>query len=276
VDGYGRDLDGGLAVEVDNFLGLMLDPVAGNMVRTNFLARTAAPRRAAAALAVTAQPVRRARFAGTGVAPEWLSRRLDLVTEPTAADIVLAFDPGPPVTLSIGAAGDAVLRPLGAPQRATAAEVSAVPGSPAAAAALGLAERLRLLPVVTTAVEGVAASLLEALRAVAARHAPDAASRGRLARALDLGAFFAAAGLSVDEAAGFSAADRTAGLALLDDCAAVAASSLAAGAVADAVDLDVLAVHGLGFPAWTGGPLAYRDGRARGEITSPPAAAAAT
>ncbi|MBX9609410.1 MAG: hypothetical protein K2Y51_24570, partial [Gammaproteobacteria bacterium] len=65
---------------------------------------------------------------------------------------------------------------------------------------------------------------------------------------------------------GYTDADRATGLALMTAVAAEAAACLAEGALAHAEDADVLAVVGLGFPAWSGGPLRYFDMLGRGEL----------
>ncbi len=278
VDGRGLPIDDAIEVEVDNFLPLMLDPVAGNMVRTSFLSRTAAPKRAAARLGKPEAPVRRVAVNGGADLPDRFARRVEQVEEAREADCALHFAGGgaevhPEYTIGVRAVPDEAptgcaveIRYAGAIDDAGAVEIAGE-GGEMAARALALADRLRLTPVASTACEpGPAARLVTAVRSWAAAHAPDAQARGALAAALDLRALFARAGLDALHGQAHDPALRRAGLALMTTVAAEAAACLAEGLVDAPQDLDVLAVIGLGYPAWSGGPLSFLDGVRRGEI----------
>ncbi len=108
--------------------------------------------------------------------------------------------------------------------------------------------------------------MLDVVREFCARRVETPAARGALAAALDLERLFASAGLESAAADVYGPADRALGLDLLRTVALEAAACLADGLVAGAQDVDVLAVVGCGFPAWTGGPLSLLDCLARGEI----------
>lgn len=285
LDGWGKPIDAAIEVEVENFLTIMLDPVAGNMVRTSFLSRTAAPKRAARQLDAADGGVRA--LCVSGAAPARLAAHFELVDELARADATLAVDaPGGAVRAEFAIGLRAVdapptgcaaeIRYVGDFDAVEAVEIAAAPGE-LASRALAIARRLRLTPVATAPGEaGPLARLLAAVRRAAAVHAPDAAKRGALANALDLGALFARAGLACVARDGFTVADRAAGLALLREVAGEAASCLAEGLLATAEDADVLAVAALGFPAWSGGPLSLLDMIARGEVDGLPAAPGAT
>jgi hypothetical protein len=117
--------------------------------------------------------------------------------------------------------------------------------------------------------------MLEVVRRWSAVHAQTAARRGALAVAVDAAALFRSARLDVGASPVPDADARAAGLALLYAVASEAAACLASGLVAGSQDIDVLAVFGAGFPAWSGGPLSFLDMVRRGEFTqfAPPSAA---
>lgn len=263
IDGYAEPFDAGMEVEFDNFLDLMLDPVAGNMVRTSFLSKTSAPKRAAGRLGKVDGAPKAVAVAGAGTPPPRLARRFECVgAGETETVFGLRRVPEEPAT------GCAVeVRYAGAFDRCEAVEVAAEPGE-AAARVLAVVNRLRLVPVAAGAARpGPTERLLGAVRAWNAAGDIDAAARARFAVALDLGRLFANAGLETAPSAGEpDPADREQGLALLAAVAAEAAACLAEGVLGSVEDGDVLAVVGLGFPAWTGGPLSFADGVARGEI----------
>jgi len=275
LDGRGKSIDAAIEVEVENFLTIMLDAVAGNMVRTSFLSRTAAPKRAAQQLDAADGGVRA--LCVSGAVPARLAERFELVDDVAQADATLAIGaPGTAVraefaiglrAVDAAATGcSAEIRYLGDFETVEAVEIAAAPGE-LASRALAIARRLRLTPIATVPGDaGPLARLLATAHSAAVRHAPDAATRGRLANALDLDTLFARAGLACEQCAGFSAADRAAGLAIMSDVARDAAACLADGLLATPEDVDVLAVTALGFPAWSGGPLSFLDMIARGEV----------
>jgi 3-hydroxyacyl-CoA dehydrogenase/enoyl-CoA hydratase/3-hydroxybutyryl-CoA epimerase len=289
-DGYHRDIDSAIEVEIDNFLPLMLDPVAGNMVRTSFLSKTAAPKRAQARLGARDGKVENIAVRGIATIPSRLARRFTIVAEPAAADACLVFDDAAAaddapcnirvrqVNSSRPADCAAELRIAEAFEVADFAEIAG-PAAEARARALAIAQRLRMTPVVTT-VSGAepAQRLLQATSIAARQHAASPSARAALAHALDLEALFTRAGLEVGELAGYTDVDRVYGLTLLTAVAMEAARLLDEGVLATAAEVDVLAVVGLGFPAWSGGPLSYLDMLRRGELAGarPPAQLRAT
>ncbi|MBK8958979.1 MAG: enoyl-CoA hydratase/isomerase family protein [Proteobacteria bacterium] len=272
-DGFHRDIEAGIEVEIDSFLPLMLGPVAGNMVRTSFLSKTAAPKRAAARAGAKPADITRVAVRGLASLPPRLAKRFEVAADASAADALLAFDDAATRIIRVRALrhdtpgdGDAELR-LAAPfEHADGVEIA---GSDAAATAvaLGIAQRLRMTPVVTTAATpGAVHTLQEAVRAYAAQHIGSASARAAAAHALDLEALFVRAGLEVAALAGYTDVDRVYGLKLLTTVALEAARLLDEGVFACAEDADVLAVFALGFPAWSGGPLSYLDMLRRGEL----------
>lgn len=262
LDGYAEPFDAAMEVEFDNFQSLMLDPVAGNMVRTSFLSKTAAPKRAAKRLGAVDAPPTRIAVVCAGAVPARLAKQFELV-EPGDAEVVLGLRrvPDAPQT-----GCEVELRHAGDFDRCEAVEVAAVPGE-AAARALAVLNRLRRVPIAAGPdAAGPAERLLRAVIDEDARQALDADARARLAVAADLRALFARAGLETGAAAAPGPADREHALELLAAVAAEAAACLDEGLLACPEDADVLAVTALGFPAWTGGPLTFADSVARGEV----------
>ena len=277
-DGYHRDIDGGIEVAIDHFLPLMLDAVAGNMVHTTFLSKTAAPKRAAARLHGAQASVARIAISGLEAVPARLARRFEVVADAHAADANLVFNSAHAnraVTCNIRVRGvmdtapadcAAELRMVDDFERAEFAEIAATTHA-AAARALSIANRLRMTPVVTSANDcGPAQRLLAATRDYAEQHIASATARAAAAHALDLQMLFSRAELEVGKLAGYTDVDRECGLMLLTAVALEAARLLDEGVLANAEEVDVLAVVGLGFPAWSGGPLAYLDMLRRGEL----------
>jgi len=262
LDGYGKPFDESMEVEFDNFLDLMLDPVAGSMVRTSFLSKTSAPKRAAQRLGSVSAAPRRITVSCTGEIPGRLRKHFSLVGVGDG-EILIGLrripDEGP-----TGCATE--LRYTGDFDGCEAVEIAA-PSGESGARSLAVVNRLRIVPIaVTPAERGPLQRMIETIREWDARHDLDASGRARLADALDLRAVFARAGLDVGAPAGFDRGDRGRALALLTAVSTEAAACLADGLFASVEDADVLAVVGLGFPAWTGGPLVFADGVARGEI----------
>jgi hypothetical protein len=151
-------------------------------------------------------------------------------------------------------------------ERCEFAEVAGA-NNDATARALSIANRLRLTPVVATfAAPGAARRLVEATRREAAQRATNSGARAALAHALDLEVLLVRAGLEVAALAGYTDGDRIEAFALLTAVALEAARLLDENVIASAEEVDVLAVVGLGFPAWSGGPLSYLDMLRRGEL----------
>ncbi len=91
LDGYDKAIETGIEVEIDNFMPLMLDPVAGNMVRTLFLSKTAAPKRAAKRLGAGDVVVKRLAVAGDEGAASRIARRFEITDDVNGADAVIAI-----------------------------------------------------------------------------------------------------------------------------------------------------------------------------------------
>ncbi len=277
-DGFARAIDAGIEVEIDNFLPLMLDPVAGNMVRTSFLSKTAAPKRAAERLGASRVNVERIAVRGREPVPPRLAKRFEVIAEAQSADATLVFGDAPAdadacCNIRIREGLDTVasdcaaeLRVVEDFERCEFVEVAGA-SNDATALALSIANRLRMTPVVTTFEHpGAARRLLEATRSYAAQHIANPGARAALAHALDLEVLLVRAGLEVAPLAGYTDSDRIEACALLSAVAREAARLLDEGVLASAEDVDVLAVVGLGFPAWSGGPLSYLDMLRRGEL----------
>ncbi|MBI5619289.1 MAG: enoyl-CoA hydratase/isomerase family protein [Gammaproteobacteria bacterium] len=257
IDGYPADIDAGFDVEVESFLGLMLDPVAGNMVRTKFLAKGDAPKRAARRFGKQAAP-RTLCWRGEGAPPVRLAKAFELVTGEAETTIApVSFVWGSELRLEHGSAA-ATIRTLGPLDSAEACEVAGTAGD-AAALAVAIANRCGLVPV--AAARSALTVLVEA--AAAACEACGAERLAGIAAALDLGRVFEVAGV---RGAPRAEPDLRAGHAVLTAIALAAVQLLDAGVVASAPELDVLAVFALGYPAWTGGPLSWLDMLARGEV----------
>jgi 3-hydroxyacyl-CoA dehydrogenase/enoyl-CoA hydratase/3-hydroxybutyryl-CoA epimerase len=261
-EGRGRDFDAAMELEFDQFLGLMLDPVAGNMVNTGFLAKTAAVRRARERLGeATHQPARIA-LTCAGPVPARLASRLEVVNS-ADADLHLGLRE---VTSEADSGCAVEARYAGDFARAQAVELAAAPGESAAQAVAALS-RVGLIPIAVSRTDsGPATRLLQAARRWLTEHAASDEQRAQIATAIDGAAFFAAAGLKTHHTASFEASDHERGLALLAAVAAEAAACVREGLVVAAQDLDVLAVFVLGFPAWTGGPLRLLEDARRGDV----------
>ena len=277
-DGYPRDIDSAIEVEIDCFLPLMLDAVAGNMVRTSFLSKTAAPKRAAARCGGARASVARISQVGLASASPRLGKRFEVIDNASSADATLVFanaaaDASAQCNIRVRNALTshafdcaAELRVVDDFERSEFAEIAGVDDD-AIARALSVANRLRMTPVVTRAeTAGPSQRLLDATRTHAARHLGTPIARAAVAHALDLGGLLQRAGLEVAALAPYTDVDRVYGLELLTAVALEAARVLDEGALASAEEVDVLAVVGLGFPAWSGGPLSYLDMLRRGEL----------
>jgi 3-hydroxyacyl-CoA dehydrogenase / enoyl-CoA hydratase / 3-hydroxybutyryl-CoA epimerase len=261
-DGLALDIEAGIGVEEACFLRLMLDPVAGNMIRTSFLNRTAAVKRAADRLGV--KPIRPKRVA--------LDSGLDGVARLLASAGIAAVAATEPFDLRVtgnadatgstirwndaggSAVGGARLCGAGALGSFEAVEVTVDPDL--AGRCLGLLSALRLCPVVVDPLQGgMLGPCLGAARDWVARQRAAGHSVDRLAAAIaavDAGPLARLLGLPEAE----PDAARDLGLDFLHAVALAAQAALASGALASADDADLLAVFGLGFPAWTGGPIA--------------------
>lgn len=280
IDGYPQPIDRAIEVEIDNFTPLMLDPVAGNMVRTLFLSKTGAAKRAAAIvgdkIAVTSIAV-----AGERELPARLLKRFEQTADFAAADAVVLLD---------GYAGDVgdnavalrdvpsdspttcavEIRAPGRPGAVDVVEIAAAPG-PGAARALAVVERMGLVPIVVGRADpGLYSRLIAIVRDWADEYATSSTRRAAIAVAVDARALLLRCGLSVDDVTEYTTQDRAAGLELMARLALEAARILASGVAHTAEDIDVAAVAGLGFPAWSGGPLTFADAVRRGEYTPAP------
>lgn len=269
LDGRDKDFDAAMEVEFDNFHTLMVDPVAGNMVNTGFLAKTAAPKRARDAAGAAQSKPRRVAIECDDDVPARLAGRFEVV-DGNSADVHFGLRRLPDGRAS----GCAVeMRYAGDCNRAQGVEIAGAPGEPVAGT-VAVAARAGLVPVVVAANEpGPAARLLAVVREWTMAAGTDEAQRARIATAVDGAGLFAAAGFETVPADDFSEGDRAAGLALLSLVAAEAAACLREGLVTAAQDIDVLAVFVLGFPAWTGGPLRFLDDVSRGDIAGAHASA---
>jgi 3-hydroxyacyl-CoA dehydrogenase / enoyl-CoA hydratase / 3-hydroxybutyryl-CoA epimerase len=267
IDGLVLDIQAGIGVEETCFLRLMLDPVAGNMIRTSFLNRTAAAKRAAERIG--AKPIKPQRVAldNDGMARRLAAAGITVVapTEPFDLRLTVRAEAAPGTVQWRDAAEPAAaapcLRSASALGAFEAVEV-ALADPDLASRCLGLLSALRLCPVVVDpARDGLLGPCLAATRDWIARQRAAGIAADRLAAAaaaVDAAPLARLAGLPDAE----PDASRDLGLDLLRVVARAAQTALDAGAVASADDADLLAVFGLGFPAWTGGPIALLKGNA--------------
>ena len=278
IDGYGRPIDEAIDVEIDNFTPLMLDPVAGNMVRTLFLSKTASAKRAGG---MAGQEVRVQSVAVMGnepLAPRLL-RRLEQTADAAAADAVLLLQGHPAYEGNNGiairdvlrepaTACDVELRTPGRPDDVDVVEIAAAPGA-GAARALSLVNRFGLVPIIVSRQDpGLYGRFIAVVRAWAQERPDSPAAWAAIADAVDCHALFGLCGIVVGAPGGYTDGDRAAGLELMARMAQTAAQCLHDGVAHSAQDIDVLAVVGLGFPAWSGGPLTFADAVRRGEFNA--------
>ena len=259
IDGYDKTFDDALEVEKDNFLGLMLDPVAGNMVRTNFINKTAAPKTAARLVGRDGQLPDSVQLFGVDSTPESLAR---LNIETGSGEIALCQYPATSTCA-------AELRFAGTLGKTEGVEI--IPGSGSTGtAALMLANKLRLVPIVTKGNESVLARILDAANNWCEQNDLSSSHLSAIADGTDLSELLRRIGRDTAPADMDYPDARRTGLTLMTEIANEAARCLEEGLVENAESIDVLAAFAAGFPAWTGGPLAFLDSLSRGEIEDGP------
>ena len=257
LDGFQLPFDQGMNVEIENFLGLMLNHVAGNMVRTSFISKTAAAKVAAAEChAPTKELPSTITLAGLSELPKKIAR-LEIASGQSA--ISLCRHPSQIETST-------AVRYAGNFSSIEGVEIS----GPENGQALALANKLRLTPVVTKDGKSLLTQLLNATSdwTNASGLGPD--QLASIAAETDLYDLFERAGVVLSEPTERFSAARAKGLELLLHIASTASDCLNIGDISQPESVDVLAVFAAGFPAWTGGPLSFLDTVARGDIEDSP------
>jgi len=254
LDGFHLPFEDGMTVEIENFLGLMLDHVAGNMVRTSFISKTAAAKVAAAEVGNTGtQLPTTIALKGITELPAEIAR---LYITSGQSEITLCRHPAQSETST-------TIRFAGDYNSLEGVEIS----GPKDGQALTLANKLRLTPTIS---QSGTSPLTQLLNAAADWCGASGLSAPQLtAMANDSGLFdlLDRAGVHLSESAEHFPEARSKGLELLKHVACVAADSLQKGHVSQPESMDVLGVFAAGYPAWTGGPLSFLDTLYHGDIT---------
>jgi 3-hydroxyacyl-CoA dehydrogenase/enoyl-CoA hydratase/3-hydroxybutyryl-CoA epimerase len=263
--GAGLPIDEGFNVEWDIFVDLMSDPVAANMVVTCFLNKTAASKWATQQVTQSARGLGKLDWCSETPLPRRLARRADLVGEDLAETLIVdELPPGrKPFILLRNATDDrepavndvsdmAVLYYV---DKLEAAEVVEIAAPPALSKAIvELVSSMGKIPIWAIAPNSGIRLILETLReriAASGLGGPQLASAAGAVDALPL--FQHAAPIAAGERSSFSAQDKVYGLNVLAEVALV----LLQECNNRHEELDVLAVLGLGWPKWTGGPVAF-------------------
>lgn len=280
-DGYTKTIDEAIDVEIDNFTPLMLDAVAGNMVRTLFLSKTSASKRATGVFGKVENNPSIALRGELQISPRLL-KRLGTLVEPSDADLIITsaediqshvldnmivlrnLESQPETDCAIelrtlGELGDNEIVELAAEPSGLAAKVTSVVG------------QLGLIPIaISRSGSGPSMRFLGVIRHWVSQRDLSADDLGAIANLFDMRTLFERSGFQVGDGTEFNEEYRAAGLQLMVELSEEAASCLQDGSVKNAEDIDVLAVVGLGYPAWSGGPLSFADAIKRGEIEPRP------
>ena len=290
--GYGKDIDSACDVEWDVFVDLMSDPVSSNMVTTCFLAKTAATKQSLADLP-TVEPV--SSFAlGEGLdLGERPFRRLSQLP-PGEAQFILAAAGREPGVADLrvvsaldcnteGGTAEPVLRLVQPFEQSEVLELAASGSDEADARALAVLENSGKTIVLTRTENSVNGVLAKALRDASAGSGASPEQFFAQCAALGLDRLHS---LTLDHPEGATGAvepDKEAAYRLLLTLSLAVAEWLskepsveltpgAKGVDALLAGVDLLAVYGVGFPKWTGGPLSCLTMFQRGELNCPGAA----
>ncbi|MBR9909978.1 MAG: hypothetical protein GYB33_06440 [Gammaproteobacteria bacterium] len=275
-EGLVLGIDDGCEREWDIFVELMSDPVVANMVVTCFLNKTAAPKRALQASGA-ADKVSSCSWQSRQPLPKGLARKVQMV-DPELADVIVvdADDRN-------GAANEIVLSDAcGAGQAQAgsgqlvlfAAQLAAVEaleipqqGDALIGRAVAIANAMGKIPVLVNGGGGVLSAMLNSL--VSGReNAVDKDEYLAGLASVELLQSMQLLDPALDTAAprNSSARARSAGLNALLEMSVAAYDCLQSGVIDDAEMLDVLAVYGIHFPKWTGGPIALLAMAQRAEV----------
>jgi len=263
--GVPLSLEAGCDLEWDVFVELMSDPVAANMVTTCFLNKMAAPKRAQRTVADRDSGIGSICWESGEPQPGSLLRKLPQ-TGARQASIVIADAGASPTQdalhlLEIRTAkttnetAATQLQFAGILADAEAIELMN-PEAPAAGQAVSLTRDMAKLPVWVKH-PGVMQRVLDALQIQASPHGDSDADIKAAAASVELDGMFRFCRGSAAAIATGEDAVTPSGLNLLTVTALAAYACLLDGTIADPEMLDVLAVYGIGFPKWTGGPIGF-------------------
>jgi 3-hydroxyacyl-CoA dehydrogenase/enoyl-CoA hydratase/3-hydroxybutyryl-CoA epimerase len=274
--GHGADLpiDQGFDVEWDIFVDLMSDPVAANMVVTCFLNKTAASKWASERVTEGATGPGKVAWCSQIALPRGFARKTDLVDEDLAATLIVDELPSsnkPFVLLrKVSDCKQAVINAL--PNVAVidyvddlhAAEVVEITTPPALSkTVVDIVSTMGKIPIWAIAPGGGSRLVLDNLRERLAASGLDDKQLAAAAWAVDATPLFSCAlNRPLGDGVSWSSQDRMSGLNILGEVA-LAACQQSNGRYEE---LDVLAVLGLGWPKWTGGPVAFLAMLQRGEL----------
>ena len=280
-DGVRLSIDAGLKVEWDIFVGLMSDPVVANMVLTCFLNKTAATKLARQKISADAVDVNQVAWCSQLQMPASVNRKIT-ITSPQQAQLLVvdAIDSrsDKPAVLLCNAAhsldaetseneqATVLLASINYTGNLDAVEVVEINSPPAlSGAVVSLAAAMGKIPVWSVAEGGGLNLMLSVLREYVASCGYSALQVARAAKAVDATSML---GLVLTEAVtadtALNAQDRSIGLNMLGEVAL----AIWRDCNAAAEDIDVLAVCGLAWPQWSGGPIAYLAMLQRKELGS--------
>jgi 3-hydroxyacyl-CoA dehydrogenase/enoyl-CoA hydratase/3-hydroxybutyryl-CoA epimerase len=265
--GRGADLpiDEGFNVEWDIFVDLMSDPVAANMVVTCFLNKTAATKWATGQVTQSATGLGKIAWCSDTPLPIRLARSTDLVGEDLAYTLIADELPSgnkPFILLRKGTddkepvindvSNMAVLHYVDNLEAAEVVEIAAPPAL--GRAIVELVSSMGKIPIWAIAPNSGIRLILETLRERIAASGLDDHQLAGAAGAVDaLPLFQYATPMAAGDQSSFSAQDKIGGLNVLAEVALI----LLQECNSRHEELDVLAVLGLGWPKWTGGPMAF-------------------
>ena len=277
VTGGQKAFDEGCDKEWDVFVELMKNPIAGNMVRSCFLSKTAAAREAGQ-LAQTDRKVASVFWGLEQQAPKALGKKFALVDR-DAADV--AFVTGQDdanigasvqvrdVLLAEESGAGAEIRLLGKLADKTAVELT-LAGNAGDALVVQALLKSKITPVVVANnvdnSPGPTRSIAHALQSHLEELDLSDQQLAAAVEAVELEALCSNIGLPVAAPTEPVSEAGQLGNRLLLAISLAALDCLKAGAINSAAMLDFLAVHATGFPTWAGGPAAYLDMVKREEI----------
>ena len=277
VKGGQKAFDDGCDEEWDIFVELMKDPVAGNMVRSCFLSKTAASREAGQ-LANTDRKVANVFWGLEQQVPKALAKKFNLVDR-GEADVAFVtgqddFNIGASaqvreVLLSEEGTAGAEIRLLGKLADKAAVELT-LAGDAGDALVVQALLKSKITPVVVVngvdAPPGPTQSIAHALQTRLDELELSDQQLAAAVEAVELEALCRNIGLPVAAPDESVAEAGQLGNDLLLAISLAAYDCLKAGTINSAAMLDYLAVHATGFPTWAGGPAAYLDMVKREEI----------
>lgn len=274
-EGLALDFDQGSDREWDIFVSLMKDPIVANMVLTCFLNKTAAPKIAARVVPVSD---------GEQYTFNWLSEQLEpvklkkvMVRESTVqAGIVVADSPIPNVDnlivlnnsiLTENLGGASVITYTGELNDVSAVELFCADKS-LCQKTYSMAKAMGKIPVWVKSDRGILGRLVIALKSFIRSSGKSKLELTAAASAVGLDDIYRLVNKSdASDRVEIDSSDAYClGINMLAAMSFAAFSCLECGDIDDAAMLDVLAVYGLHFPEWTGGPISFLAMMQRKEI----------